>query len=42
MLVDHPGAYQLLEHDRHTAGVLRLELGAGVGCLATCFTPGVA
>jgi len=36
-----PGAYELLTHERHTAGVLALELGAGVRCLATCFTPGV-
>jgi thiol-disulfide isomerase/thioredoxin len=40
--VDHPGAYPLIEHDRHTAGELRLEPGRGVSCLATCFTPGVA
>lgn len=37
-----PGAYPLLEHDSHTAGVLALEIGAGVECLATCFTPGLA
>jgi thiol-disulfide isomerase/thioredoxin len=42
LVVTHPGAYQLLEHERHTAGVLSLELEAGVSCLATCFTPGVA
>ena len=40
--VIHPGAYQLIEHDRHTEAVLELELGAGVRCLATCFTPGLA
>jgi hypothetical protein len=40
--VSHPGAYPLLEHDRHTAGVLELEPGSGVRCLATCFTPGLA
>ena len=40
--VAHPGAYPLLEHERHTAGVLELELGTGVSCLATCFTPGIA
>jgi thiol-disulfide isomerase/thioredoxin len=40
--VEHPGAYQLLEHERHTTGVLELELGSGVRCLATCFTPGLA
>ncbi len=37
-----PGAYALLEHERHTAGELALELGGGVRCLATCFTPGLA
>jgi hypothetical protein len=40
--VTHPGAYPLIEHERHTAGVLQLECGTGVECLATCFTPGVA
>jgi hypothetical protein len=40
--VTHPGAYPLLEHERHTSGVLELELGPGVRCLATCFTPGIA
>jgi hypothetical protein len=39
--VAHPGAYPLVEHDRHTAGVLSLEVGPGVSCLATCFTPGI-
>jgi thiol-disulfide isomerase/thioredoxin len=39
--VDHPGAYQLIEHERHTAGALELEHGPGVKCLATCFTPGI-
>jgi thiol-disulfide isomerase/thioredoxin len=41
LLVTHPGAYPLIEHERHTAGVLDLEIGPGVRCLATCFTPGV-
>lgn len=40
--VEHPGAYPLIEHDCHTAGVLTLELDPGLACLATCFTPGVA
>jgi hypothetical protein len=40
--VTHPGAYPLLEHERHTAGTLELQIGAGVSCLATCFTPGLA
>ena len=40
--VDHPGAYPLIEHERHTEGVLELDIGAGVRCLATCFTPGLA
>jgi hypothetical protein len=38
--VSHPGAYPLVEHDRHTAGLLELEVGPGVECYATCFTPG--
>ncbi len=40
--VDHPGAYPLIEHERHTVATLDLDIGAGVRCLATCFTPGVA
>ncbi|MGH2864089.1 MAG: redoxin domain-containing protein [Solirubrobacteraceae bacterium] len=40
--VTHPGAYALIEHERHTAGVIALDLGTGVECVATCFTPGVA
>jgi hypothetical protein len=42
LAVTHPGAYPLIEHERHTAGVLELEVGEGVKCLATCFTPGLA
>jgi thiol-disulfide isomerase/thioredoxin len=42
MVVSHPGAYPLIEHERHTTGVLELEVGPGVECLATCFTPGLA
>jgi thiol-disulfide isomerase/thioredoxin len=40
--ISHPGAYQLVEHGRHTSAVLELKPLAGVRCLATCFTPGVA
>jgi hypothetical protein len=40
--ISHPGAYPLIEHDRHTLGVLDLDVGTGVGCPATCFTPGIA
>ncbi len=40
--ITHPGAYPLIEHERHTTAVLGLELGAGVECLATCFTPSLA
>jgi thiol-disulfide isomerase/thioredoxin len=39
--VDGPGAYALVEHERHTRGELTLEVGPGVTCFATCFTPGV-
>lgn len=35
------GCYPLLEHSHHTAGVLHLEIGPGVACHATCFTPGL-
>jgi len=42
LAVTHPGAYPLIEHDRHTAGTLSIRCGVGVRCLATCFTPGVA
>ncbi len=37
-----PGAYPLVEHERHTAGVLELEVGPQVRVHATCFTPGLA
>jgi thiol-disulfide isomerase/thioredoxin len=40
--VEHPGAYALVEHERHTEARLELELDGGVRCHATCFTPGVA
>ena len=41
ILVEHPGAQPLIDHDRHTTSVLELNVGPGVRCLATCFTPGV-
>ena len=40
--VDGPAAYPLIEHGRHTVGELELEIGPGVTCHATCFTPGLA
>lgn len=40
--IAHPGAYPLIEHPAHMAGVLDLEVGDGVTCHATVFTPGVA
>jgi hypothetical protein len=42
LAIEHPGAYPLAEHGRHTEAVLDLDVGAGVECHATCFTPGVA
>jgi thiol-disulfide isomerase/thioredoxin len=42
LAVEHPGAYPLIEHERHTAGVLDLQVGDGVTCHAVCFTPGLA
>jgi thiol-disulfide isomerase/thioredoxin len=40
--VDWSGAHALLRHERHVDGVLDLQLGEGVTCYATCFTPGLA
>lgn len=40
--VDHPGAYELIRHERSTAGILELDVGTGVRCHAVCFTPGLA
>jgi hypothetical protein len=42
LAVEHPGALLLIEHDRHTHGVLELDLRADVRCDAVCFTPGLA
>jgi hypothetical protein len=42
LTVIDPGAYPLVEHQRHTTGVLELEISSEVECLATCFTPGLA
>ena len=39
--VPHPGCFALVEHERHTTGVLELEVGDGVRCHAVQFTPGV-
>jgi hypothetical protein len=36
------GCYALVEHERHTAGELDLEVGDGVVCHAVQFTPGLA
>jgi hypothetical protein len=40
--VTEPGCFAVLEHERHTEGVLALEVGSGVTVHATCFTPGAA
>jgi thiol-disulfide isomerase/thioredoxin len=42
LTIDHPGAYELIVHERHTEGVLDLEVSDEVCCLAVCFTPGLA
>ncbi|HEV7807354.1 MAG TPA: DipZ protein [Solirubrobacteraceae bacterium] len=39
--VEHSGAVALVEHERHTAGELELEIGVGVVCHTVQFTPGV-
>ena len=38
--VPHAGCYPLVEHGRHTVGVLELQVGADVTCHAVQFTPG--
>lgn len=40
--VDHPGAYELIVHDRSVAGTLELAVDERVRCHAVCFTPGLA
>ena len=39
--IPRAGAYPLLQHERHTEGVLEIVTGPGLQCLATCFTPGI-
>jgi hypothetical protein len=41
VLVPHAGCYPLVEHERHSAGVLELELDDDVVCHAVQFTPGL-
>ena len=40
--VDGPGCYELISHERSTAGELQLEVADGVRCYGVCFTPGLA
>ena len=40
--IEAPGCHPLVEHPRHTEGVLSLEVGPGLTCHMTSFTPGVA
>jgi hypothetical protein len=42
LAVEYPGCYELISHERSTAGELELELATGVRCHAVCFTPGLA
>jgi hypothetical protein len=39
--VEHAGSFPLVEHERHTAGVLDLQTGPGTTCHAVQFTPGL-
>jgi AhpC/TSA family len=41
IVVDHPGCYELIAHERSTRGELALEVGDGVTCYGVCFTPGL-
>jgi hypothetical protein len=40
--IHHPGAYELITHERHTEGVLELDVSEELSVLAVCFTPGLA
>jgi hypothetical protein len=40
--IPHPGAHQLIVHERHTEGVLDLSVSDELCVLAVCFTPGLA
>lgn len=42
IVVDHVGAYPLIEHEQHTTGVLDLVVSDGVVCHEVTFTPGLA
>ena len=42
LAVENPGCYELIAHERSTAGELAFEVSAGVRCHAVCFTPGLA
>ena len=39
--IPHAGAYELIVHERHTEGVLELEVSDELTVLAVCFTPGL-
>ncbi|MEY2442749.1 MAG: hypothetical protein QOJ46_2175 [bacterium] len=40
--IAHSGCFALVEHERHTAGELDLDVGDGAICHAVQFTPGLA
>lgn len=40
--VEYTGAHLLIDHGRHEQAALELQVGEGVTCHATCFTPGLA
>jgi thiol-disulfide isomerase/thioredoxin len=42
VVVEGPGAHELLTHPQHVDTVLDLQVGDGLTCYATCFTPGLA
>jgi len=41
LAIGEPGCHLLVEHPHHARAVLELDVGEGLTCLATCFTPGV-
>ncbi len=42
LVIPATGTYELIAHDRHTEGVIQLDVNHGLSVLAVCFTPGLA
>ena len=42
LVISATGTYELIAHDRHTEGMIELNVNHGLSVLAVCFTPGLA